>query len=307
MEINNDKQIRTNIDPQVSSELKSENIKTDAAIKMFEKALGQKIDVNPSTLLEKLQNHDAFRLDKKMDLASSFQNIDSQDLKNSIKTVTDELSAKSDLQLLQTKNPLSGEKNNAANLNAGSFAIEQNVQDLAPNQLSSSENDNIPEKQLSSKVNASDQHSIKVKNDDVPANELSSIFSSIMAGKVPDPNSAGFIANEVNETAPTTESDVQEIFKLADKIVDRILVSDPKTSGSTQVTISMNNSSVLPGTEISLRRDLDGLLSVVVSTNNQQSFNKIVSVRDRIVDGVQKYEKQNVRFIIENEDASDLS
>ena len=307
MEINNDKPIRHNIDPQVSSEVKSGNIKTDDAIKMFEKALGQKIDVNSSNLLNKLQNHDSFHLDKKMNLASSFQNLDSPDLKNSLKTVTDELSGKSDLQPLKTENTFSGEKNNVSNLNAGNFTIEQNAS-FAPNQLASSANDNAPENQLSSNINPNDKHSLKVKDDKVPENELSSIFSSIMTGKAADPNAAGFIANEVNETSPTTNSDVQEIFKLADKIVDRILVSDPKTSGSTQVTISMNNSSVLPGTEISLRRDLDGLLSVVVSTNNQQSFNKIVSVRDRIVDGVQKYEKQNVRFIIENnEDAADLS
>ena len=104
-------------------------------------------------------------------------------------------------------------------------------------------------------------------------------------------------ATKAANNAPiNNKSHAEEIFKLADSIVDKILVSDPKHSSSQQITISFNHSSAIPQTDITLRRDLDGLLTILISSNNPKSFNKLVEAREHIIDSVQSYEDHPIRF-----------
>ena len=106
------------------------------------------------------------------------------------------------------------------------------------------------------------------------------------------------IAPAVDAQNPGQVTSPDDVLRIADSVVERILVSDPRHSANSQVTITFNSSSALPQTDITLRRDLDGLLSIIVSANNPKSFNRLVEAREQIIEGVQKYEDREVRFIL---------
>lgn len=125
-----------------------------------------------------------------------------------------------------------------------------------------------------------DKQSLQVKND---------ILTNPLKAESAAPS-------QVSSTSPS----VNEVFEVAKSIVDKILVSDPRHSSSEMVTISFNSSSALPQTELTLRRDLDGLLTVMMATNNPKSFNKLVAARDKIVSGLEKLEDSPVRFVLKD-------
>ena len=86
--------------------------------------------------------------------------------------------------------------------------------------------------------------------------------------------------------------------KLANELVEKILVSDPKYTSGSEVRLTLGQNSGLSGTEIILRRDLDGLLSVVINAHNQDQFKKLVSVRNDLNRALEKHESSRLRLEI---------
>lgn len=76
--------------------------------------------------------------------------------------------------------------------------------------------------------------------------------------------------------------------ELVDGLVQRILVSDPKTGGPAEIQLQLNDS-VLSDTQITLRRDPDGLLSILLATGNAASMQTLVSARQSLHDQLEKH------------------
>lgn len=82
------------------------------------------------------------------------------------------------------------------------------------------------------------------------------------------------------EAAPAESAPVADLDGLAEKLVDRILVSQPG-EGAGEVRIRLGGD-VLPGTEITLRRGADGLLAVRLATTDAASFQTLVGAQDSL-------------------------
>ena len=107
-------------------------------------------------------------------------------------------------------------------------------------------------------------------------NPLESLFSGRMEGVAPaDPAAQG--------------PDQAEL----EKLVERILVSTPEQGGH-EVRLSLG-SHALPGTEITLHRDMTGMLSVMLSSSDASSFQTLVSAQDSLKSMLEKLEGSSVR------------
>lgn len=95
-------------------------------------------------------------------------------------------------------------------------------------------------------------------------------------------------------------SKVDDIFEATKKIIDKVMVSSKEHQSSEIVTISFNKNSPIPGTELTMRRDLDGLLTVVMSTNNPRSFKLLSDVREKFEKGLESLESTPIRFEVVN-------
>lgn len=125
-------------------------------------------------------------------------------------------------------------------------------------------------------------------------NDLSSIFSSLL-----NPALNQDKASSINIQQPQDNSiESQDLSKLANELVEKILVSDPKYTSGSEVRLTLGQNSGLSGTEIILRRDLDGLLSVVINAHNQDQFKKLVSVRNDLNRALEKHESSRLRLEI---------
>lgn len=71
-----------------------------------------------------------------------------------------------------------------------------------------------------------------------------------------------------------------ETAELVDKLVDRILVSEPG-KGAREVRIALGDKA-LPGTEVSLSRAPDGQLSVRICSTDPSSFQTLVGAQDAL-------------------------
>ena len=81
----------------------------------------------------------------------------------------------------------------------------------------------------------------------------------------------------------------QTISDVADKIVDRILVSDTNLNGKDEVRLMLKNS-VLPGTEVRITRH-GGQLEIQLVTNNNDAY-RLLNERQ---DGLQSYLNQRLK------------
>lgn len=104
---------------------------------------------------------------------------------------------------------------------------------------------------------------------------LNSIFSGRMEQTAPVP--------------PALELDESRL----EQLVERILVSTPEQGGN-EVRLSLG-SQALPGTEIIIRRDAGGMLSVALNTTDQASFQTLVSARDELKRLLEAQERSGVR------------
>lgn len=93
--------------------------------------------------------------------------------------------------------------------------------------------------------------------------------------------------------------------ELVDKLLDRILVAEPKNGGS-EVRLLLNDD-ILPGTEVRLLRGADGMLSISLVTDNASSFQTLVAAQDALRRQLEKMEGQDVRVDVNSESSGNES
>ncbi|MBQ9275261.1 MAG: hypothetical protein IJ228_10635 [Succinivibrio sp.] len=120
----------------------------------------------------------------------------------------------------------------------------------------------------------------------LPPDGLSAMFSSLMSQSAA-PTEA------VVQTAPAL--DESELQELSDRLVDRILVSEPKLDGSREVRLELQNSNLLRDTSITLMRDLNGMLFVNISSSDAVSLRRLAEARSRLESRLDEQEKGAVR------------
>ena len=116
------------------------------------------------------------------------------------------------------------------------------------------------------------------------AEALSSMFSR-MTGPL-DTLFAGRTAQTAETAAPS--GDAPDLGALAEKLVERILVSGPDGGHEIRLTLGKD---VLPGTEIRLQRGSDGVLSVHLATDNAASFQTLVGAQESLKARLESFEK----------------
>ena len=104
-----------------------------------------------------------------------------------------------------------------------------------------------------------------------------SLFSSMFENRM------GNVAAAAQVAAP--DGDMGE---LVDKLVDRILVSEPKPGNQAEVRIQLNDTA-LRDTEIILNRGADGLLSVRLVTDNASSMQTLVAAQQSLKEQLEKH------------------
>lgn len=136
-------------------------------------------------------------------------------------------------------------------------------------------------------------------------NELSSIFSSLMGAQgQAQPQGQGLnLSHSPDPALNKSESAVSlsnaSLQELADSLVERILISDPKFSSGSEVRLLLGqNTGLLSGSEIILRRNLEGMLAVEISCHNKDQFKKFVEVRSELTEALERCEKNSVNLII---------
>ncbi|MBQ3682637.1 MAG: hypothetical protein II922_06100 [Succinimonas sp.] len=124
--------------------------------------------------------------------------------------------------------------------------------------------------------------------------ELSDIFSAAFAGRTdaPAPQGSGAMEAAPAPAAPPSDAAArEEIMKIADTLVEKILVSDPQSTAGNQVMIKMSAQSQLSGTEILLTRSNDGTLAVVINSANDNQYRKLNEARERLEASLKKLER----------------
>ena len=134
-------------------------------------------------------------------------------------------------------------------------------------------------------------HVVGQRSDGIPdedtsaeAEALSSMFSR-MTGPL-DTLFAGRTAQTAETAAPS--GDAPDLGALAEKLVERILVSGPDGGHEIRLTLGKD---VLPGTEIRLQRGSDGVLSVHLATDNAASFQTLVGAQESLKARLESFEK----------------
>lgn len=103
---------------------------------------------------------------------------------------------------------------------------------------------------------------------------------------------AGRMEEAPSVAAPAEAPDQAEL----EKLVKKILVSTPEQGGH-EVRISLG-SHVLPDTEITLQRDMDGRLFVTLSSSDASSFQTLVAAQDSLKSMLEKLENGSVRVVV---------
>lgn len=158
--------------------------------------------------------------------------------------------------------------------------VDKNKQDLFERELKNDKDDEMEQKQSSQ-------------------SDLSSIFSSLMGNKLQD--SAQTIA-----ATNTTLANDTNLDNLVDDLIAKILVSDPNTSAGNEIRLFLSEKSFLNGTEIILRRGLEGLLAVEINCKNKDQYKKLNEAKDLLIEALESHESQRVLFSlnVQNNDES---
>lgn len=106
---------------------------------------------------------------------------------------------------------------------------------------------------------------------------------------------SGRMEQAASVSAPATEIDSADL----ERLVERILVSTPENGGH-EVRISLGSGSLLD-TDIILQRDVNGMLSVTLTSANASSFQTLVSSRETLQSLLEKLEKNDVRVEVKQD------
>lgn len=129
--------------------------------------------------------------------------------------------------------------------------------------------------------------------EDASSEALSGVFSQ-MTGPL-DTLFNGRMTQAAETAAPS--GDTPDMGALAEKLVERILVSEPSEGSEIRLILGKD---VLPGTEIRLQRGSDGLLSVRMTTNDAASFQTLVGAQESLKARLESLER-NVRVEVASE------
>ncbi len=122
-----------------------------------------------------------------------------------------------------------------------------------------------------------------------PSNLYSSLFSQNLQS-----------TNETPTIQPTQASSLSS--DALQEVASQILVAS-KSDGSEEVKISINDK-MLAGTEVTINKSLDGLLTVRFETNNANSFQTLVSSQD-ILKSTLESQNTNVRIEVSQDKQGD--
>ena len=106
-------------------------------------------------------------------------------------------------------------------------------------------------------------------------------------------------AGRMGQAPASAPADGPDMGALAEKLVERILVSEP-AEGKSELRLMLGKD-VLPGTEIRLLRGADGLLSVRLETDNAVSFQTLVGAQETLKAQLERIEKNGVRVEVVSE------
>jgi type III secretion system needle length determinant len=129
--------------------------------------------------------------------------------------------------------------------------------------------------------------------------DMSSLFQNRLAGSEKSAPAQPLQAEAIQAPAVPTGLDVE-------KLVDRILVSDPAHSADNEVRLMLNDS-LLADTEIVLKRSNDGLLSIHISTSNADSLQTLAAARNDLHQALNAVEEREVRLEISGGESSSSS
>ncbi len=87
---------------------------------------------------------------------------------------------------------------------------------------------------------------------------------------------------------------ISEIHDLAQALVDKILVSQPRLDGAHQVMLQLNES-VLPNTDITLTRDINGMLFVNIVSSDPMAYKKLMATKDVLEAELDSHEENSFR------------
>lgn len=105
----------------------------------------------------------------------------------------------------------------------------------------------------------------------------------------------------VKEQPKVTETASQQNFdtEITDKMIERILVSEPK-DGDREIRIKLNDS-ILKDTEIHLKRLNDGSLQISLNSNNANSLQTLVAQQFELKARLEQIEKASVSVEVNTE------
>jgi hypothetical protein len=129
---------------------------------------------------------------------------------------------------------------------------------------------------------------------DEPQSAMASLFSQTNMGAFASQFNSAVQGSAPQEAPMLNAQEVQQI-------AERILVSAPE-SGAQEVRITPN-SNLLPGTEIIVARDANGMLQVSVKTTDPAAFQTLVGAQGDLKDALQSRETQAVRVVIASDEA----
>lgn len=199
---------------------------------------------------------------------------------------------------------------NSLNNNADSFSTNKDLGDKGMKEISQINNSNLFSlnteqekkehtsdlknitKEETDLLNSDIQQKDSNKENSSKMSDLGAIFSSLMSGS----------QSQTSATLAPTDTNAVLDKALSDGLVEKILVSDPKFSNTSEVRIILSQNSVLSGTEIVLKRAADGLLAVEIKARNSDQHQRIVGVRNEIIDSLEKHEKGYVKLVISNQE-----
>lgn len=130
---------------------------------------------------------------------------------------------------------------------------------------------------------------------DSPLNQLFSQMSNPLGNLFPA---------RVPDVVPTEGASVpHDIGEIADRLVERILVSQP-ADGTSEIRIKLGND-VLPDTEIRMLRAPDGRLEIRLETQNTSVFQTLVGAQDTLKGQLERVEKNVMVMVVSERNGAD--
>ncbi len=121
--------------------------------------------------------------------------------------------------------------------------------------------------------------------------DLSDMFSAF--AKQAASQSSGLQSVQQTQAASQNIS-ISEIHDLAQALVDKILVSQSRLDGAHQVMLQLNES-VLPNTDITLTRDINGMLFVNIVSSDPMAYKKLMATKDVLEAELDSHEENSFR------------